>query len=106
MGSFLPDPFTEKKTMAKKREVQKRMAGMYKPVPKAVQKKAEEFRTLRRDWLAMQKSEQVAGEELMLLMREHEIDTVDLDYDTVERVTPETKEKLKLSKKKELEPAQ
>jgi hypothetical protein len=90
--------------MAKKKaSKQARLEGMAPTTNKEVTAKAEQYAELLHSWQSTQKAAEAAKAELHDLMREHEVWEIETDDDEIKRVVIEAKEKIKVSKKKELE---
>jgi len=86
-------------------ETQQRIAGTYDPPVPAVQEKAEEYAGLLRNRMETQRAEDISRLELIDVMKKHNVEACEIDGYDVKLVHTEG-DKIKVAKKKELEPSE
>ena len=85
------------------KEKQQRMEGTYDKPVKAVTEKAEEYADVLRERMALQVRENSLREELIDVMKKHNVETVDLEGEIVSMEHVEAKDKIKVKAKPEIE---
>ncbi len=84
------------------KETQQRIEGTFDEPVKAVTKKAEEYAACLRERMALQVTESSLKAELVEVMQKHDVMTVELDGDIVNREHIE-KDVIKVKKKPEMD---